>query len=122
MNDINSPETILLLVVGTAITIVLIRSRIGGGIISAWSATAMALKALLFVPWGMLLLAIGAGIIWLWGGLLGWLIGGWLIYTGGNCLVGSLTGFATKHSDRDSRNGTTTAPHPELQRPERFRR
>jgi hypothetical protein len=96
MSDVNSPEIILLLAGGTAIMIVLIRSKIGRGIISAWSATAMTLKALLFVPWGTFLLVIGAVIIWLWGGLVGWLIGGWLVYTGGNCLFGSVAGFATK--------------------------
>jgi hypothetical protein len=91
-------------------------SGIASALVAAWGVIAMTLKAMLYVPWGLLLMGIGAAIIWRWGGLLGWLIGGWLIYAGGNCVFGSLAGFVTVPPISDTGDGATTATRAALRR------
>lgn len=91
-------------------------SRAGAAMVATWGVIAMILKALLYVPWGLLLIGIGLAIVWRWGGLLGWVIGGWLVYTGGNCLFGSLGGFVPVPPLSDTGDGATTATRAALRR------
>jgi hypothetical protein len=97
-----------------AMVIALIRSPAGGGIINAWCTISMTLQAIVLVPWGVAMLALGLFIIWHWGGWFGWLAGGWLVLHGGNCLFGSLAGFAS--SDSHTTTGAKPATRADLRR------
>src|SRR5450755_4176395 len=110
MNDIGGLQVVAVLLVLVAIAII-VRSGIGSTMVEAWRIVAMILMALLYVPWGLLLLGTGLAIVfvWQWGGVFGWLIAGVLVYTGGNCLFGSLAGFVTTPPISDTGEGATTA-------------
>jgi hypothetical protein len=107
-------------VVSIIVVLVLIAIIVTSGILSAmvaaWGVIAMTLKALFYVPWGLLLVGIGVAIVSRWGGPLGWLIGLWFVYTGGNCLFSSLAGFATVPPMSDTGDGATTATRAALRR------
>jgi hypothetical protein len=115
MNHVGGLEIVAVFFVLAALAII-VTSGIAATMVAAWGVIAMILKALFYVPWGILLIGIGVVIIWQWGGLLGWLIGGWLVYTGGNCLFGSLAGFVTVPSCSDTTDGATTATRAQLRR------
>jgi hypothetical protein len=115
MDHIGDLHMVSVVVVLVALALI-VSSGIGAAMIAAWGAIAMTLKALLYVPWGSLLIGIGVAIAWRWGGLLGWLIGGWLFYAGGNCLFGSLAGFVTVPPMSETRDGATSATRADLRK------
>lgn len=115
MDHIGALPVVSVIIVLATIAIIA-TSGIAAALVAAWGVIALTLKALLCMPWGLLLIGIGAAIVWRWGGPLGWLIGVWLIYMGGNCLFGSLAGFVTVPPISDTGGGATTATRAALRR------
>jgi hypothetical protein len=115
MNNTGGALNILVLLALVALPILVVRSGIGGMVISAWCTTAMILRVIVHVPWGLLLLAIGFVVLWESGGnIIALLIGGWFVFKGGNYLFGSLGGVFTEPTGKNE--GATTATRADLRR------
>jgi hypothetical protein len=87
----------------------------GGALVGVWGTAAMLLKAAVHVPLGLLLVGAGGAIIWHWPTWLVLLIGGWLIFSGGNLLFGSLAGFVVP-AGADQLEGAKPADRAALRR------
>jgi hypothetical protein len=115
MNSTGEPFSLLALLAVVALAILVVRSGIGGMVISAWCTTAMILRAIVHVPWGLFLLTIGFAIVLnSEGNIILLVIGGLFVFNGGNYLFGSLGGFFTGPTGKNE--GATTATRADLRR------
>lgn len=73
--------------------IVIVTSGLGAVLVAGWRVIALTLRAIVHVPLGLVLILMAVAVAWYLGDLIGFLIGGVLLYYGGNYLFGAIGGF-----------------------------
>jgi hypothetical protein len=64
--------------------------------VSGWSVVALTMRAVVYVPCGLVLLAVAARLVWLWGdSVVADVVAAWIAYHGGRLAFGSLEGFVS---------------------------
>jgi hypothetical protein len=62
--------------------------------VGAWSVVALTMKAAVYVPCGLVLLAVAARLVWIWAdSIVADVVAAWIAYHGGRLVFGSLEGF-----------------------------
>jgi hypothetical protein len=70
--------------------------------VSAWSVVALTMKAAVYVPCGLILLAVAARVVWLFGdSIIADVLAAWIAYHGGRLSFGSLEGFVTPQQQKN---------------------
>jgi hypothetical protein len=65
-------------------------------LVGAWSVIGLTMRAAVYVPCGLVLLAMAARLVWLWAdSIVADVVAAWIAYHGGRLVFGSLEGFVT---------------------------
>jgi hypothetical protein len=76
-------------------------------LVGAWSVIGLTMRAAVYVPCGLVLLAMAARLVWLWAdSIVADVVAAWIAYHGGRLAFGSLEGFVSPPQQKNP-----AAPH-----------